>query len=521
MNQPRAQLLKRLDLLACPERVRMLPAAASLGALLVAGSIGIGAASTSALAQASLRADEASRSLAARQQQLGEARQREQEIAADVERMKGEREELNTRLVETAALIQQSEAQMSNIESRLGELEAQEKLLRGSLQQRHGTIAKLLGALQRMGRNPPPVMVTRREDALNMVRSAMLLAAAFPELRSKAFALVERLNELVRVMTDIRTEGDKLRAETERLNAARTKLASLMETKREALTQRQTELAEVRRAAADISRNVTNLSELIDKLDKTVAARTGLGDYNREAAAQAVAVAAAPATGGRDTIPMPSPAPDVGASPAAGKAPAIVDRKDLLPKERPAAEPPQKVAVATPPKISTSPQVVEIAPLRGTIAAGNLGRLKPAVPFHLAKARLPLPAQGKRVLSFGERTQYGGTSKGMVLATRHGAQVTAPSDGWVVYAGAFRTYGQLLIINAGAGYHILLAGLSQIDVQIGQFVLAAEPVGTMTQAANAAGTKDSTPVLYVEFRKDGQPVDPDPWWAQGQQKVQG
>ena len=96
-------------------------------------------------------------------------------------------------------------------------------------------------------------------------------------------------------------------------------------------------------------------------------------------------------------------------------------------------------------------------------------------------------------------------------------------DGWIVYAGEFRSYGKLLIINAGGGYHVLLAGLSQIDVQPGQFVLGAEPVGTMSgwsqQVQPAAA--NSAPVLYIEFRKDGTPIDPDPWWVQGHQKVQG
>ena len=123
------------------------------------------------------------------------------------------------------SLIQQSEGAAHLIESRLGELEAQEQHLRGSLEQRHGSISALLAAMQRMGRNPPPVMVTRARMRSTMVRSAMLLAAAFPELRSQAIALAEQLNDLVRVMTSIRTEGEKLRAETTRLNDARTRLA--------------------------------------------------------------------------------------------------------------------------------------------------------------------------------------------------------------------------------------------------------------------------------------------------------
>ena len=77
-----------------------------------------------------------------------------------------ERERINARLLETADLIQKSEGQLTSIETRLGELEEQERILKGSLDQRNNQIAKLLAALQRMGRNPPPVLITQREDAL-------------------------------------------------------------------------------------------------------------------------------------------------------------------------------------------------------------------------------------------------------------------------------------------------------------------------------------------------------------------
>ena len=104
-------------------------------------------------------------------------------IRSDVVELDAERERLNSRLIETANLIQRGEAKMTSIEGRLSELEEQEKVVRGSLERRHGQIAALLAALQRIGRNPPPVLVTRREDALKMVRSAMLLSSAFPDLR--------------------------------------------------------------------------------------------------------------------------------------------------------------------------------------------------------------------------------------------------------------------------------------------------------------------------------------------------
>jgi septal ring factor EnvC (AmiA/AmiB activator) len=125
------------------------------------------------------------------------------------------------------------------------------------------------------------------------------------------------------------------------------------------------------------------------------------------------------------------------------------------------------------------------------------------------------------VLTFGDTTANGRKSQGLVMETRHGAHITSPCDGWIVYAGEFRSYGQLLIINAGGGYHVLVAGLSHIDAQLGQFVLAGEPIGNMS-AAPQGRAQDNAPVLYVEFRKDGRPIDPTPWWHdEQQQKVQG
>ena len=428
-----------------------------------------------AAAQQGTSAEDARKRLEADRGRLEATQKRSKELQADLDKIAAERQRINARLVETAKLIQQSEAQLTLIESRLGELEAQEKHLRETLEARHGSISGLLAAMQRMGRNPPPVMVTRREDALAMVRSAMLLASAFPELKGQAVALGEQLNDLVRVMTSIRTDGEKLRAETVRLNDARTRLAGLQETKRQTLAERQAELAQVRHVAAEITRSVSDLGELISKLDKEVSERTGLGSYEQEmaAAAQLPKVAA------------PSP-------PAA-------DSKD-----------------------DRSSSVV-LAPVTGPMVMLTPGRIKPAMPFADAKGYLPLPVQGRRVLTFGEKTQFGSQSKGLVIETRQGGQVVSPSDGWIVYAGEFRSYGQLLIINAGGGYHILLAGLSQIDAQLGQFVLAGEPVGVMSTAANSsqARAQDNAPVLYIEFRKDQRPIDPDPWWSDGSRKVQG
>ena len=405
---------------------------------------------------------------------------------------------LNIELRDAAKSAQETEGRLTEIEEKLAALSKEKEQRRQQLAKQNKSITRLLAAMQRMGRNPPPVIITQRKDALKMVRSAMLLARAFPEFRDKAAALSKDLNELVAVMTAQREEKAREEREKQRYEDTRTRLAALIETKQRTILSRSAELRELKKTGKLLSDKAAGLNQLIDKLDKAVARKTNLGQYDRKVAR------------------AEKKAADVKAK-ADIKAKTEAKARPRLPVEQPAPSGGTKVAAITPSTIG--PSAVELAPSASGLGA-NPGRLEPAIPFQRALARLPLPANGKQLIRFGDTTSQGGKSKGLVIKTRHGAQITSPCDGWVVYAGSFRSYGQLLIINAGGGYHVLLANLSRLDVQLGQFVLAAEPVGTMAGLARGAG-KTSDPVLYVEFRKNGKPIDPSPWWAKSRRRVQG
>ena len=124
--------------------------------------------------------------------------------------------------------------------------------------------------------------------------------------------------------------------------------------------------------------------------------------------------------------------------------------------------------------------------------------------FADAKGHIKSPVAGDVVTGFGESQGKNDTSKGLLIEARTGAEVTAPYDGEVVFTGPFLNYGQMVIIRHSGDFHTLLAGLAKIDVESGQFLLEGEPIGAMGEA-------DSAHQLYVELRKNNQPIDPAAW----------
>ncbi len=150
--------------------------------------------------------------------------------------------------------------------------------------------------------------------------------------------------------------------------------------------------------------------------------------------------------------------------------------------------------------------------------------LVPQVAFSKSKGLITYPAQGDIVRRFGEDSGLGTPIEGMLIATAKQAQVVSPVTGKIEFAGKFRSYGQMVIVNPGEGYLVLLAGLEQVNTAHGQSVKAGEPLGVMGNKAGSVamsnGLTDLTaPVLYVELRKNGDPVDSTPWWIGNRQEA--
>ena len=388
---------------------------------------------------------------AAREQQR-KATELQDKLKADIAAIGQDRSKLNQQLIDIAGQVRSVETRIADAEARLQPLDGREREIRTSLDSRRSDVIEVLAALQRAGRRTPPALLVRPEDALQSLRTAMLLGSVVPEMRGRAEKLSTDLGELVALRKTIATERDKLAADRDKLRTDQTRLAALVEERqRKQATAEKDMEAESLRAVA-LAQQIDTLQGLISTMELDI-----------KSAAKAASTASL-----------------------------------------------QGVPVNSKPDAN---------------ALRNPGRKTPAIAFASTKGMLTYPVNGTKLREFGASDGAGGVDKGISLAARPGAQVTTPCDGWVVYAGPFRSYGQLLILNAGGGYHVLIAGMERISVNIGQFVQTGEPVATMgttSQVASILATNASQPVLYVEFRKDGTPIDPGPWWAANEgEKVRG
>ncbi len=405
--------------------------------------------------------EEMRKRLAEEKRKLEEIEKEKRGVKNEVAALDKERSRLNKLLINYAKRIQNSETTLSKLETRMKNLQNRESELRNSMNQRSKAISEMLGLLQRMGRNPPPIMATHRDDALKMVRSAMLMSNVLPKLKTQADSLRSEIDNLVELKASIAQQSERLRIQNAEMEQDHLRIKELLNEKDQRILSHNRELQQIAERAQAHSKSVNNLGQLITRIDRDLKRKTELGAYENKLALD----------------------------------------------EKAAAEKFSKKAS------------VELKPDdEKKVAFVGASRIEPARPFSKVKHTLALPARGNILRSFGDKMKYGQTSKGISIETRANAQITSPSDGWVVWAGKFRKYGQLIIINAGGGYHILLFGIKRIDVRTSQFVLAGEPIGIMGDQGNNGELKNKTdkPILYVEFKKDGKSIDPAPWWAHDQ-----
>ncbi|MGJ8572351.1 MAG: murein hydrolase activator EnvC family protein [Hoeflea sp.] len=374
-------------------------------------------------------------------------------LESDIAALRADQQELDSKIAETASRRAELDQKIAAGEQSMTGLSERQDSVRLSLISRRSVLAEILAALQRIGRDPPPALLVTPEDALSSVRSAILLGAVVPEIRAETEALAADLKELASLRQAIAAERLSLASALERNAEEEQRLASLASEKTALQEESSRRLERERKRAEALSVRSNELESVITTLaDEIVALKQ---------AAEAA-------------------------------------RKVEQDRQRQLAE------------------QLERARAFAAVAVPDKNRIMPAYAFSKLTGTLLLPTHGETVRYFGADDGAGHTLAGEVLATQKGATVSAPADGWIAYAGPFRSYGQVVIIDTGENHHVVLAGMEKIKVSAGRFVVAGEPLATMGQtrfAGSAAlSLASERPTLYIEIRKDGQPVDPRSWW---------
>ena len=373
----------------------------------------------------------------------------------DIQSLKKDREALEEKL--NAAERRQNilDERIVTGESKLADLEDREAEVKISLRERNNILAEVLAALQRLGSNPPPALLVSPEDALSSVRSAILLGAVVPEIRSETEKLVADLQELSDIRKDITSERTQLAADLDASFKEQEELTALIKEKAALNIASLSQLEKERQRASEIE-------DKSSELKTVVAALTSEISSIREAAEQA--------------------------------------RLAEIERQKRAAE-----------------QLARAKELAQARELPNQERLSPAYSFAALQSTLEFPVTGAVEKRFGDEDNSGQTLRGILMSAGENDRVLAPVDGWIAYAGPFRSYENIIILNAGEGYHIVMAGLNQLKVNQGQFVVSGEPIAAMGSESftnnSALALASGKPTLYIELRKDQTQIDSAPWWA--------
>ncbi len=361
---------------------------------------------------------------------------------------------LRQALIDSASRRKTMDRKIEDSERALTDLKVKEGGVRRSLHERRGLLAEVLAALERMGRNPPPALLVSPDDALNSVRSAILLGAVVPGMRKATEKLLADLGELSTLEASTAKEKADLSATlTSGLEEERRMDLLIAENDRQS-KESAAQIEDERKRAEQLAGKATSLEGLVASLESQIGSVRSAATAAREEE----------------------------------------QRRQMM----------------------TDEQRAEAKALAES-GVPDKNRIAPAYRFSDLKQKLELPVAGNILRHFGDDDGTGHTAAGMTLATGPGALVTAPADGLVVYAGAFRSYGQMIILDTGDGFHMVLSGMDAIKTRQGKFVFAGEPVAVMGEkrvaSATALALETNKPTLYIELRKDGKPVDSQPWWT--------
>lgn len=356
--------------------------------------------------------------------------------------------EVSRDMVKTAKQIQNNEEKISNMESQLKQLQADLDAANEGFLSQDENLIKTLSALQNLALKPTEALFVQPLTPVETIRSAILLRETVPYLEANAKKIRIELENIEKKKNLVEKQVAKITAQKQILEKEHENMKLLVQKKSRIRNKIEIQTVKAKQKVEKLASQANDLRDLLSKLENEKRLKAKKQEEERKRLAKL--------------------------------------REE---EERRLAEEKKVEQTQTADLIKYSPEIIT------EIGKG----------FVKAKGRLPMPARGPIITTYGEEKIKGVVSKGIIIKTRNMAQVTSPFDGSVIFAGPFRGYGNLIIVDHGEGYLTLMAGLEDIDCELGQMLLAGEPVGQMPDNREAK--------LYVELRHNNQPIDPMKWYT--------
>lgn len=345
-------------------------------------------------------------------------------------------------VIELAKKIQNNEDSLSELENTLAKLKTDLAHKEAIFTKENNSLVQTLASLQNMSLNPSESVILQPLSPVEIIRSAILLRETVPVLNEKSSKLKVDLDSVYTQKKKVESTVDATKKQKSILEKQQNDMRALLKRKSQLRQEIENKGTESQRIAENLSSKAKDLRELFEEIEK----QKELERRKREEAERLAAQ----------------------------------KRNEELQR----LNKPKGLDAET------------YANAKKQIQSGRFAR---------AKGTLSRPVRGNVVTEYGQMISKGVTSKGITYKTRPNAQVISPYDGIVSFSGPFKGYGNIIIVEHGDGYLSLLAGLGSIDCELGQMLLAGEPVGTMPDNNNAK--------LYIEIRKDRHPINPAPWIA--------
>ena len=345
-------------------------------------------------------------------------------------------------IITLAQKIQNNEKKLSDLEENLALLKKDLVVKEAEFVRENNSLVQTIAALQNMSLNPSESVILQPLSPIDIIRSAILLRETVPFLNQKSAKLKVDLENVYEQKRKIESTFEEAKKQKSLLVQQQVEMRRLMTKKTAMRREVEAKGAESQKIAATLTSKAHDLRELLEELER---------------------------------------------------------QKEIARKKREEAE---RLAAL---KRQQEMQKSGAAHTVDTKTHASIKKQVQGGKFARAKGSLHRPVSGTKVTDYGQLISKGVTSKGIVYKTRSEAQVTALFDGTVIFSGPFKGYGNIIIVEHGDGYLSLLAGLGKIDCDVGQMLLAGEPVGTMPKSNNSK--------LYVEIRKNRHPINPSPWIA--------